>query len=52
MTKIIEYLFHYAFKYEFDLFVFQNFLNYDRDFQRFKIRLQCFKREIDLINRN
>ena len=52
MTKVFRYFFHYAFEYESDLFVFQNFFNHDCDFQRFKIRLQCLEREIDLIDRN
>ena len=52
MFEIFRYLFHYAFKNRFVLFVFQNLFDYDDDFQQFKIRSQCFEREIDLIDRN
>ena len=52
MFENFRYFFHYAFKNRLDLFVFQNLFDHDDDFQRFRIRSQCFEREIDLIDRN
>ena len=52
MFEILRYLLHYMFKNRFDLFVFQNLFDHDDDLQRFRIRSQCFEREVDLIDRN